>query len=48
MSSSGTTVQNGKNWNDFKPGTKLSETMETYVPRYENDNSFIIAFMLTD
>lgn len=40
----GTTVlKNGKNWNDFKPGLKLSETMETYVPRYENDNSFIMA-----
>ena len=40
----GTTVlKNGKNWDDFKPGTKLSETMETYIPRYENDNSFIMA-----
>ena len=37
----GTTVlKNGKSWNDFKPGLKLTETMETYVPRYENDNSF--------
>jgi hypothetical protein len=40
----GTTVlRNGKNWNDFKAGTLLSETMETYLPRYENDESFIMA-----
>ena len=40
----GTTVlKNGKNWNDFVPGTSLSETMETFVPRFENDESFIMA-----
>ena len=40
----GTTVlKNGKNWNDFIPGQSLSETMETFVPRYENDESFIMA-----
>jgi hypothetical protein len=40
----GTSVlKNGKNWNDFIPGTILSETMETYIPRYENDESFIMA-----
>tara|TARA_Y100000385_G_scaffold63585_1_gene62588 strand:- start:3683 stop:5464 length:1782 start_codon:yes stop_codon:yes gene_type:complete len=40
----GTSVlQNGKNWNDFIPGTVLSETMDTYIPRYENDESFIMA-----
>ena len=40
----GTTVlKNGKNWSDFIPGQSLSETMETFVPRYENDESFIMA-----
>ena len=40
----GTSVlQNGKNWNDFIPGTVLSETIDTYIPRYENDESFIMA-----
>jgi tetratricopeptide (TPR) repeat protein len=40
----GTSVlQNGKNWNDFIPGTALSETMDTYIPKYENDESFIMA-----
>ena len=40
----GTSVlKNGKNWDDFKPGTHLSETMETYLPKYENDESFIMA-----
>jgi len=40
----GTSVlQNGKNWDDFKPGTPLSGTMETYLPKYENDESFIMA-----
>ena len=40
----GTSVlKNKKNWNDFIPGTILSETMETYLPRYENDETFIMA-----
>ena len=40
----GTSVlQNGKDWDDFKPGTLLSETIETYLPKYENDESFIMA-----
>ena len=40
----GTSVlKNGKDWNDFIPGTILSETMDTYIPRYENDESFIMA-----
>ena len=40
----GTSVlKNGKKWDDFKPGTPLSETVETYLPLYENNESFIMA-----
>ncbi len=34
----------GKSFYDFKPGMKLSDVMEVYLPRYENDESqFIMA-----
>ncbi len=40
----GTTVlKNGVEWDDFLPGKKLSDYMETFVPRYQNDESFIMA-----
>ena len=40
----GTSVlKNKKDWNDFIPGTILSETLVTYLPRYENDETFIMA-----
>lgn len=34
----------GKSFYDFKPGMKLSDVMEVYLPRYSNDeNQFIMA-----
>ena len=36
-------LKNGKDWDDFLPGRPLSETIETYIPRFENDESFIMA-----
>ncbi|MEE2931077.1 MAG: tetratricopeptide repeat protein, partial [Bacteroidota bacterium] len=30
-------------WVDFKPGHKLSDFMDIYLPKYENDESFIMA-----
>ena len=36
-------LKNNKNWEDFRPGTKLSETMEIFLPRHENNKDFIMA-----
>ncbi|MBC8266639.1 MAG: hypothetical protein H8E84_06695 [Flavobacteriales bacterium] len=33
----------GKSFTSFKPGMKLSDVMDTYLPKYEHDNSFIMA-----
>lgn len=33
----------GKSFLDFKPGNHLKEIMDIYLPKYENDNSFIMA-----
>jgi len=33
----------GKTFTSFKPGMKLSDIMDTYLPKYEHDNSFIMA-----
>jgi hypothetical protein len=33
----------GKTFTSFKPGMKLSDVMDTYLPKYEHDNSFIMA-----
>lgn len=33
----------GKSFYDFKPGMDLSEVFSVFSPRYENDNSFIMA-----
>ena len=40
----GTSVlHEGKNYFDFKPGMKLSDIFDVYVPRYKNNESFIMA-----
>lgn len=40
----GTSVLNNlASFSDFKPGMHLKEVMDTYLPRYENDDSFIMA-----
>ena len=37
-------LKNGKSFFDYKPGMKLSDVMNIYLPRYEGDeNSFIMA-----
>jgi len=33
----------GKSFESFKPGTHLEDVMDTYLPKYKNDNSFIMA-----
>ena len=33
----------GKSFNSFKPGMHLKDIMDTYLPKYENDHSFIMA-----
>ncbi len=33
----------GKSFESFKPGMHLEDVMDTYLPRYENDHSFIMA-----
>ncbi|MDG1348609.1 MAG: multiheme c-type cytochrome [Flavobacteriales bacterium] len=33
----------GKNFTDFKPGQHLEEVMDVYLPKYENEESFIMA-----
>jgi len=38
-----TVLEEGKSFKDFKPGMELSEIMTVFVPRYEDDNSFIMA-----
>ena len=32
-----------KDWDDFKPGEHLSDVMDIYLPKYTNDESFIMA-----
>ena len=40
----GTSVlASGKNFNSFVPGMHLKDVIDTYVPKYEDDNSFIMA-----
>lgn len=34
---------NGKSFFDFRPGMKLSDVMDVYLPKYENDEHFIMA-----
>ena len=36
-------LANGQTFTTFKPGMKLSDVMDTYLPKYEHDNSFIMA-----
>jgi len=36
-------LHQGKSFTDFKPGEHLEEIMDVYLPRFENDNSFIMA-----
>ena len=33
----------GKTFNDFKPGEHLKDVMDIYLPRYEDDDDFIMA-----
>ena len=33
----------GKSFESFKPGMHLKDIMDTYLPKYDNDNSFIMA-----
>ena len=33
----------GKSFESFKPGMPLDDVMDTYLPKYENDHSFIMA-----
>jgi len=40
----GTTVlAEGKSFTDFKPGQHLNEVMDVYLPKYKNEQSFIMA-----
>ncbi len=36
-------LSDGKKFTDFKPGQHLSEVMDVYLPKYENEESFIMA-----
>ena len=36
-------LADGKSFFDFRPGTMLHEVMDVYIPRYQNDPSFIMA-----
>ncbi len=36
-------LKEGKSFFDFKPGQKLSDFMNVFLPRYEGDHSFIMA-----
>ena len=36
-------LSNGKSFESFKPGIHLENVMDTYLPKYEDDNSFIMA-----
>ena len=38
-----TILQEGKNWTSFLPGQKLSETMDVFIPKFKDDNKFIMA-----
>lgn len=38
-----TVLEDGKSFMDFKPGMKLSDVMTIFVPRYEDDQTFIMA-----
>jgi len=38
-----TVLKPGKSFYDFKPGDTLSKYMTVFVPRYENDDNFIMA-----
>lgn len=38
-----TVLKEGKSFFDFKPGQKLSDFMNVFLPRYEGDHSFIMA-----
>lgn len=38
-----TVLVEGKSFLDFKPGMELSEIMTVFIPRYEDDNTFIMA-----
>ncbi|MGC6428843.1 MAG: tetratricopeptide repeat protein [Flavobacteriales bacterium] len=38
-----TVLNNDKSFFDFKPGMTLSDVMTVFVPRYEDDNTFIMA-----
>lgn len=38
-----TILTEGKSFKDFKPGMKLSDVMTVFVPKYEGDESFIMA-----
>ncbi|MEE2699935.1 MAG: hypothetical protein VYD71_01050 [Bacteroidota bacterium] len=36
-------LSEGKSFTDFKPGQHLKEVMDVYIPKYEGDESFIMA-----
>lgn len=36
-------LQEGKSFYDFKPGMQLEEVMDVYLPKYSNDDEFIMA-----
>ena len=38
-----TVLEEGKSFFDFKPGMELSDIMTVFVPRYQDDNAFIMA-----
>jgi len=38
-----TVLEEGKSFFDFKPGMHLKEVMNVYLPKYEGDDSFIMA-----
>ena len=38
-----TVLEEGKSFLDFKPGMELSDVMTVFVPRYKDDNTFIMA-----
>ncbi len=40
----GTTIlSSGQSFDSFRPGMHLKDVMDTYLPKYENDHSFIMA-----
>ena len=36
-------LNNDKDFYDFKPGQKLNEFIDVYLPKYENEDLFIMA-----